>query len=515
MSIGTPLVSTATSGTASPAAITAPAGRGVGDLLIVGYTQDSTTRSVTTPAGWTLIDGPITSSSQRGYAYGRIADGTATDNFSAVISGATNWICGMLAYPGVNTSGAILTTAIIAHGANSDASAVLAMTTPALSASALGGCVLVGIFTVDATSTLRSFLPTSTSPSVGTPIERYDKNEGTGFLVNAAYDTVGLTLAPSTSYQMTATCNGSEVGTHYAFMLAQSVPTTPHGTATGSISVTGNATGHVAHHGTTTGAIATTGSATGHSTHRGTATGSASISGSATGHSVHRTTVAGSVSITGSATGTTPAIGTKHGTAVGSIATTGSATGHTVDRGQATGSIGVTGSATGTMPAVGAKHGTATGAIATTGSAVGHATYRGQATGAIGVTGSATGTAPGVGVNNGTATGTVAITGSATGHAPTVGAESGAASGNVSITGTAVGHSVHGGVSSGAVSIGGTATGYAILGGSAQGSIAIIGYARGWTTIIVVIPIEQIAMVHADDNVSYVRSETRVIGAFD
>ena len=61
---------------------------------------------------------------------------------------------------------------------------------------------------------------TSTSPSVGTPIERYDNNEGTGFLCSCGDDTVGLTLAPVTAYTMTVTCNGAEVGTHYAFILA-------------------------------------------------------------------------------------------------------------------------------------------------------------------------------------------------------------------------------------------------------------------------------------------------------
>jgi len=220
VAIGTPLVATKTNGTASPAAITAPAGRGVGDLLLVGYTQDSTSRSVTTPSGWTLVEGPVTSTTQRGYVYARVADGTATDNFSATISGATNWLCNMMAYPGVDTSGAILTTAIVAHGNNLDASAVTAMTTVSLSTPALSGCVLVGIFTIDAVSTLRSFSPTSSSPNVGTPVERYDNNEGTGFLAACGDDTVGLTLAASTSYTMTATCNGSEVGTHYAFILA-------------------------------------------------------------------------------------------------------------------------------------------------------------------------------------------------------------------------------------------------------------------------------------------------------
>jgi len=220
VAIGAPLAATPGNGTASPATVNAPAGRAVNDLLRVSYSQDSTSRTVTTPSGWTLVEGPVTSTTQRGYIYARYADGTSADNFSATISGATNWLCNMLAYPGVDTSGAILTTAIVAHGNNLDASAVTAMTTVSLTTPAVSGCVLVGSFTVDAVSTLRSFTPTSTSPSVGTPVERYDNNEGTGFVASAGYDTVGLTLAQSTAYTMTATCNGSEVGTHYACILA-------------------------------------------------------------------------------------------------------------------------------------------------------------------------------------------------------------------------------------------------------------------------------------------------------
>jgi hypothetical protein len=207
-------------GTASPGTVTAPAGRVSGDVLIVSYTEDSTSVTVTTPSGWTLVDGPTTSSTQRGYTYARIADGTSADNFSATLSGSTNWLCNMLAYSGCDVSGAVLTTAVVAHGANFDASALTAMVTPSVSTPALAGCVLVGMFTADAVSTNHTYSPTSTSPSVGTPVERYDNFEATGHLCACGDDTVGLTLAQSTAYTMTATCNGSEVGTHYAFVLA-------------------------------------------------------------------------------------------------------------------------------------------------------------------------------------------------------------------------------------------------------------------------------------------------------
>jgi len=218
---------TPSNGTASPATVTAPAGRAVNDVLLVSVSQDSTSTTLTTPTGWTLVDGPTASSTQQTYSYARIADGTATDNFSATISGATNWLCNMLAYSGCDTSGAVLTTAITSHGVNFDASAVTAMTTPSLTTPALAGCVLVGMFTADAVSTLHSYSPTSTSPSVGTPTEQYDNNEGNGFLCSCGDDTVGLTLAQSTAYTMTVTCNGAEVGTHYAFILAPAAGPAP------------------------------------------------------------------------------------------------------------------------------------------------------------------------------------------------------------------------------------------------------------------------------------------------
>jgi len=178
VAIGAPLVATKTNGSASPGAITAPAGRAVNDVLIVSYSQDSASRTVTTPSGWTLVDGPITSSVQRGYIYARYADGTSADNFSATISGATNWLCNMVAYSGVNSSGAILTTAIVAHSANFDASAVTAMTTPSLSTPAVSGCVLVGMFTIDAATSHPRLLANLDQPQCRNPCRAVRQQRG-------------------------------------------------------------------------------------------------------------------------------------------------------------------------------------------------------------------------------------------------------------------------------------------------------------------------------------------------
>ena len=231
------VAATPANGTASPAALNAPGTRSADDILIISVSMDATNRTVTTPGGWTLVEGPITSSTQRGYVFARKADGTATDNFSGTLSGSTNWLCNMVAYSGCDVSGALLTTSIIAHSSRSDASGVTAMTTASVSTHATDACLLVGMMTADAVSTNHTFSPTSTSPATGTPNERYDNFEGTGHLCSTGVDTDGFSLTASTGYTITATCNGTEVGTEYALML-KGVSSSPVTATPGTASLT-------------------------------------------------------------------------------------------------------------------------------------------------------------------------------------------------------------------------------------------------------------------------------------
>ena len=313
MAIAFNVAATPNNGTASPGSINAPGGRAVNDVLIVSYSQDSASRTVTTPSGWSLVEGPTTSSTQRGYTYARIADGTSADNFSATISGATNWLCNMVAYSGCDTSGAVLTTAIVAHSSDFDASSVTAMITPSVTTPAVSGCVLVGMFTADAASTDHSYSPTSTTPSVGTPVERYDNFESTGHLCSCGDDTVGLTLSQSTGYQMTATCNGAEVGTHYAFILAPAA-TGPSGAASVVFTATGSEQASVS------GAAAVT--FTGSGAASAAVTGAASVVFTASG--AESAAVTGAASVVFTATGSVAGPGGITGT--GSVVFTASGT---------------------------------------------------------------------------------------------------------------------------------------------------------------------------------------------
>lgn len=248
------------------------------------------------------------------------------------------------------------------------------------------------------------------------------------------------------------------------------------GSATGSVSITGSATGHTPpNNGSATGSVSITGSATGHTSHEGSATGSVSATGSATGHTAHEGSATGSVSASGSATGSA----LHEGSATGSVSITGSASGTLVPHGTATGSVSATGSASGHTPAVGGMEGSATGSVSITGSASGHLPATGSATGLCSITGSASGTRD----MHGSAAGGVNATGSASGHAPSIAGSQGSATGSVSITGSATGHKVSRGSSVGRVSATGSASGHRVSRGSAAGLCSITGYGTAHTSV--------------------------------
>ena len=80
-------------GTASPHTVNLPAGIAAGDRLIVLFAL-ADTRTVTTPAGWTLIsnvDNPaVFGSSKRLYAFTKVASGSEGATLSLTISGSTS-----------------------------------------------------------------------------------------------------------------------------------------------------------------------------------------------------------------------------------------------------------------------------------------------------------------------------------------------------------------------------------------------------------------------------------------
>ena len=165
---------------------------------------------------------------------------------------------------------------------------------------------------------------------------------------------------------------------------------TINGTAAGSSTSTGAATGTAADHvisGTASGQSTSTGAATGHITEHGSGTGHSTSTGAATGHILEHGSGTGQSTSTGAATGTASnhAI---HGTAAGSSTSTGAATGHIKEHGTAAGSSTSTGAATGHI----GLHGTASGQSTSSGHATGTSGILPHGAGQSISTGSAIGT---------------------------------------------------------------------------------------------------------------------------
>lgn len=196
-------------GAASPVTCPAPTGRAVNDVLICAVQDSGTTATITTPTGWSLIEGPVVSSTHTLWAYARIADGTSADDFSATITGPAQWLADMVAYSGCDTSGAVLTTAIVAHGNNFLSVAALTETSPSLTTPNIANCALVGVYSEDSVGTAHNFTGNSTTPSIGTPTTRVDVNEQTQKQDMGIMDAFGA--AASTAYTMTANLSGSEI----------------------------------------------------------------------------------------------------------------------------------------------------------------------------------------------------------------------------------------------------------------------------------------------------------------
>lgn len=336
----------------------------------------------------------------------------------------------------------------------------------------------------------------------GTVPSTFDNNT-----TNGRYDYFDSSARPTSSY------NG---GAYFVDVVFEPTAATLHGSATGTVSFIGAATGHKNPHGSSAGSLGFTGSATGTTpavaTKHGSATGTVSFTGSVTGHTpsvakgwqatwTSYWPEAGTVVKSGSATGTVTFTGTAvghkapHGSATGSLSLTGLASGHRAPHGASTGSLGFigtvsghkvaggaasgsltfTGTISGHAPVVGVTHGSATGGIAFTGAATGHRTQHGLTTGAVAFTGGAIGHR----TQHGLVTGVVAFTGTAGGHAPTVGGASGVAKGSLAFSGTASGHTDHHGSVRGSVAFSGVSTGHVSKSGSATGALVLTGAATG------------------------------------
>ena len=185
-------------------------------------------------------------------------------------------------------------------------------------------------------------------------------------------------------------------------------------TASGTLDITGAATGAIAISGPAAGTLPLAGNATGASAVSAVAAGTLPLTGTATG-------VIGNVPITATSSGT--------------LALTGSSTGVVVIAAASSGTLPITGVSTGTVTVAGLITGTASGTIAFTGTSLGSVTIAGTGSGAI----SLIGTSAGVVRVAGTGNGTLGLTGSSTGLVAVAGSINGAVSGVISLSGSSVG----------------------------------------------------------------------------
>lgn len=257
------------------------------------------------------------------------------------------------------------------------------------------------------------------------------------------------------------------------------------GSATGSWSASGSATGGIAQTGSATGSWGAAGTASGQTLHTGAATGSWSATGAAAGTSQHRGTSTGAWSTTGSAAGSTD----REGSTTGSWEADGTGSGFSGGAGIATGSWSATGSGTGEKDPLGS----ATGTWSAAGTGSGSVARRGTATGSW----TASGTSTGKRVPKATSVGTFSVSGNATGTVTRQGAAvgswstSGSASGGFATGGSAVGSWSAGGsatgrrtskaTATGSWSAGGTGSGDAGREGQAVGSWVVVGSTEGST----------------------------------
>lgn len=170
------------------------------------------------------------------------------------------------------------------------------------------------------------------------------------------------------TYSKTATAASSSIGFGWAFVV---VPAVAHGSAAGTVSWAGAATGHSVRHGSATGTVRWAGASSGHTTRRGTTTGIVAWSAAAAGHT------------------------TRHGAGTGGFSWAGLATGHVDRRGTVPGGVGWAGTAAGHAPTIASRHGAAAGTVSWSGASAGSTLRSGSAVGALEWSGQAAGHVPG------------------------------------------------------------------------------------------------------------------------
>ena len=191
----------------------APAGKAVGDFLLLLAGSSSNSMTVTTPTGWNLVSGfPKASGTASGgkiYAFTRIADGTATDTPAVTFASLTTGTTGT---PGFVVILAVqnVTETLDGTVASSDLSAQTSTSVIPAFTTATDKSYVVGV----ALKMLESSGQTST---VATFTERVDAQttSGTGFVVEVS----DLVKTPAGS-SGTATVTWSATGSARAFTVS-------------------------------------------------------------------------------------------------------------------------------------------------------------------------------------------------------------------------------------------------------------------------------------------------------
>jgi hypothetical protein len=99
------------SGATATAEVTMPVPPVVGDTYVAFVFWESATVTLTPPAGWSTLAGPVTGTGMRIAAYGRPIDATDTDEFTFTFSSAVAWGLTVAEYIGIITTSALDKTA--------------------------------------------------------------------------------------------------------------------------------------------------------------------------------------------------------------------------------------------------------------------------------------------------------------------------------------------------------------------------------------------------------------------
>lgn len=434
--------------------------------LLIAVAYGSVT--FTTPSGWSQVRSAVNYGGL--YIFTKTADGTET-SFSCT-NNASNYATVAVVYEFPSGS------TLIASASKTNASGTAAFTGAALTG-LTGTNLLMSVGGIcDSSSSAVSWSGWSNSAIEDTDV-CVPRGTNDGYGLGIAY----LEDSALTSWTPTATIANPPSSTAEAATLAVNVPSQSSppnsGSATGSLTWSGSATGHatamipnvgyatgaldwtgtangsIKPSGSASGAFSWAGAATGHETPHGSATGSLAFSGSATGSHVAQGSATGSTAFTGSATGHAPTVGSASGAASGTLEWTGFANGSFKASGQASAALSWSGSATGHTPVVGASSGASSGSLLWTGSAHGSTAHLGTAQGAFTWAGTAAGHAATVAESHGFTVGSLRFTGAAHGLAD----RKGAANSTLTWTGSAAGSTTHQGSANGSLAWDGRAHG--------------------------------------------------------